>query len=401
MERLEATVRRNASVWRQFVIYLKTKLEEWNNSLAHVIKLTFTDDVFLLYSYTSLLSEKPLLRNYAIFSNCIREACPGMTRSMLTATSSFRYIPRLPPPPPGARRTTTKLSALSSTRSGGVDGFSFPLSTADEIECLEAAVRQSQRIWEQYVQFLRNQKTTAMDIAGVMKLLFQDEALDGYNFNGIQGRQRQKRPLRMYAIFVDCMLEAWQEQDIDGPQLQKGITVAITASKSRQRVKRCRENKRYLFKRIQLFKQSAQEGVDNFIFPIPDCDTIERLEVSVRMFPNIRKQYVEHLRRVKDQTKEVVKAFPVLFSDTALEMYNYMGTGRKERRAMRDYHIFHDCMLEAWSEDGVNELVLAESINIVIKRADGRKRAKLFNFRRRIFQNVGTIFSSLGPDPQL
>lgn len=56
------------------------------------------------------------------------------------------------------------------------------------------------------VQFLRNQKTTAMDIAGVMKVLFQDEALDGYNFNGIQGRQRQKRPLRMYAIFVDCML---------------------------------------------------------------------------------------------------------------------------------------------------------------------------------------------------
>lgn len=54
-----------------------------------------------------------------------------------------------------------------------------------------------------------------------------------------------------------------------------------------------------MFKRIQLFKQSAQEGVDNFIFPIPDCDTIERLEVSVRMFPNIRKQYVSDFESLK------------------------------------------------------------------------------------------------------
>ncbi|XP_053682120.1 uncharacterized protein LOC128732779 [Sabethes cyaneus] len=117
------------------------------------------------------------------------------------------------------------------------------------------------------------------------------------------------------------------------------------------------------------------------------------------MFPNVRKQYVEHLRRVKDQAKDVAKVFPVLFSDAALEMYNYNGTGRKERRPMKDYHIFHDCMLEAWSESGVNETSLQENINIVIKRADGRKRAKLFNFRRRIFQNVGTIFSNF-PDIQ-
>ncbi|XP_065073030.1 uncharacterized protein LOC135697342 [Ochlerotatus camptorhynchus] len=74
-------------------------------------------------------------------------------------------------------------------------------------------------------------------------------------------------------------------------------------------------------------------------------------------------------------------------------MYNYNGTGRKERRPMKEYHVFHDCMLEAWTPDGVTEVNLQESIHIVIKRADGRKRAKLFNFRRRIFQNVGTIFS--------
>lgn len=148
-----------------------------------------------------------------------------------------------------------------------------------------------------------------------------------------------------------------------------------------------------VLKRIELFKQSAQQGVDNFTFPIPDSDTIERLEAAVRMYPNIRKQYVEHLRRVKEQTKMVTKAFPVLFSDAALEMYNYNGTGRKERRPMKDYHVFHNCMLEAWRPEGVNEEHLQDSINIVIKRADGRKRAKLFNFRRRIFQNVGTIFS--------
>lgn len=48
-----------------------------------------------------------------------------------------------------------------------------------------------------------------------------------------------------FFLFFFVSTEAWQEQDIDGAQLQKGITVAITASKSRQRVKRCRENKRY------------------------------------------------------------------------------------------------------------------------------------------------------------
>lgn len=47
-----------------------------------------------------------------------------------------------------------------------------------------------------------------------------------------------------------------------------------------------------VLKRIELFKQSAQQGVDNFTFPIPDSDTIERLEAAVRMYPNIRKQYV-------------------------------------------------------------------------------------------------------------
>lgn len=131
------------------------------------------------------------------------------------------------------------------------------------------------------MEFLRDKKTEIMDIPSVMKLLFLDEALDGYNFNGIQGRKMQKRPLKMYAIFIDCMLgkydtvllvhwtnevpeavlrverqkkyqpphypcfstEAWREQMVDPPQLQKEICIAIAASKRRVRVKRCRENK--------------------------------------------------------------------------------------------------------------------------------------------------------------
>ncbi|XP_062703402.1 uncharacterized protein LOC134285819 isoform X3 [Aedes albopictus] len=140
-------------------------------------------------------------------------------------------------------KSFSRLSTLSSTRGAGVDGFTFPLQTADEIERLEVAVREDRTLWNQYVEYLRDKKTEIMDIPSVMKLLFLDEALDGYNFNGIQGRKMQKRPLKMYAIFIDCMLEAWRQQVLDIGHLQKEISIGITASKRRIRVKRCREKK--------------------------------------------------------------------------------------------------------------------------------------------------------------
>lgn len=48
-------------------------------------------------------------------------------------------------------KSFTRLSTLSTARSTGVDGFTFPLQTADQIERLEAAVREDRMIWNQYV----------------------------------------------------------------------------------------------------------------------------------------------------------------------------------------------------------------------------------------------------------
>lgn len=44
-----------------------------------------------------------------------------------------------------------RLSALSTNRSTGVEGFTFPLRTADDIERLETAVREDPKIYHQYV----------------------------------------------------------------------------------------------------------------------------------------------------------------------------------------------------------------------------------------------------------
>ncbi|XP_062703401.1 uncharacterized protein LOC134285819 isoform X2 [Aedes albopictus] len=147
-------------------------------------------------------------------------------------------------------KSFSRLSTLSSTRGAGVDGFTFPLQTADEIERLEVAVREDRTLWNQYVEYLRDKKTEIMDIPSVMKLLFLDEALDGYNFNGIQGRKMQKRPLKMYAIFIDCMLDAWAEYTVE--VLCKTVEDAIRKthfrhSKRVYRAKKALEEEKLIF----------------------------------------------------------------------------------------------------------------------------------------------------------
>ncbi|XP_065072963.1 uncharacterized protein LOC135697268 [Ochlerotatus camptorhynchus] len=90
-----------------------------------------------------------------------------------------------------------------------------------------------------------------MDIPSVLKLLFLDEALDGYNFNGIQGRRLQKRSLKMYAIFVDCMLDAWPEYSVQ--MLCKTVDDALRKTRLRH-AKRVYRAKKALEEEQQIFE---------------------------------------------------------------------------------------------------------------------------------------------------
>ncbi|XP_053682190.1 uncharacterized protein LOC128732815 [Sabethes cyaneus] len=67
-------------------------------------------------------------------------------------------------------------------------------------------------VWQQYVHYLRVRKLSGMKIPHVIKSLFRDEAFNGYS---MRERIRQKRPFKSYVIFVDCMLDVWQEMSTD------------------------------------------------------------------------------------------------------------------------------------------------------------------------------------------
>lgn len=105
--------------------------------------------------------------------------------------------------------------------------------------------------------------------------------------------------------------------------------------------------------------------------------------------------------------------FANIFDDRA--MYNYNVTGYcnryAKRKAMLNYQIFSDCMLgeqytvwrysddripvlvtflfflvfaDAWSKDGINEIVLCNKLQATIKKINGRKRNRKYFSKIRL-----------------
>ncbi|XP_062556701.1 uncharacterized protein LOC134221523 [Armigeres subalbatus] len=92
-----------------------------------------------------------------------------------------------------------------------VDGFSFPVYTADEVERLEEAVRSSRKIRSQYVAFLAERKPRYMDIPECFSKFFTDEAMTPYAWHGCKNPRFPRRAMKTMDIFSDCMLEAWKK----------------------------------------------------------------------------------------------------------------------------------------------------------------------------------------------
>ncbi|XP_055532227.1 uncharacterized protein LOC129730231 isoform X1 [Wyeomyia smithii] len=88
-----------------------------------------------------------------------------------------------------------------------VTGFSFPLVEPEEVERLENSVSQNDRIREEYVNFLTRKKPAGMSIVQFLPMVFSDEALDGYNYNGSNALGKCKLPMKGYDIFSHCFID--------------------------------------------------------------------------------------------------------------------------------------------------------------------------------------------------
>ncbi|XP_055620527.1 uncharacterized protein LOC129764911 [Toxorhynchites rutilus septentrionalis] len=122
----------------------------------------------------------------------------------------------------GRRRKAPSLSYRAK-----VDGFYFPLSTIQDIERLEEAVRSDLVVHDQYVEYLTVKKPLNMDVANFFSCLFTDDALIGYNYSGANNVGELKLPMRNYNIFTDCMIEAWGEQGLTHDSLEEKIKIVI------------------------------------------------------------------------------------------------------------------------------------------------------------------------------
>ncbi|XP_055527422.1 uncharacterized protein LOC129720027 isoform X2 [Wyeomyia smithii] len=126
--------------------------------------------------------------------------------------------------------------------------------------------------------------------------------------------------------------------------------------------------------------------VRGFNFPIPDEDTVELLEATVKANAQIRKEYIKFLKAKKPKSVKIINAFHALFQDEAMYSFNYSGICHRgpRRKAMQSYDIFADCMLEAWREHGIDQTALKEGLTLAIKNINGRKRNRKYFARKKI-----------------
>ncbi|XP_065073071.1 uncharacterized protein LOC135697385 isoform X1 [Ochlerotatus camptorhynchus] len=115
--------------------------------------------------------------------------------------------------------------------------------------------------------------------------------------------------------------------------------------------------------------------VNGFSFPMSCEEDIERLELMVERNPSIREQFVNYLRRRKPFSESVEECFGYFFKDEAMLRYNWKGLDRNQcpRKAMMNYHIFTDCMMDAWVTHGVQKDVLQNELRKTVFKISRRR----------------------------
>ncbi|XP_053670654.1 uncharacterized protein LOC128720974 [Anopheles nili] len=119
--------------------------------------------------------------------------------------------------------------------------------------------------------------------------------------------------------------------------------------------------------------------------PITNEEDVELLESMVKINDAVRYEYTSFLRSIMGKSLDIVSVFGNIFADSAMYGFNFSGICNRgpKRKPMQSYFIFTDCMLDAWEEYGVDESWLQDSLTLVIKKINHRKRNRKYFKKRR------------------
>ncbi|KXJ74346.1 hypothetical protein RP20_CCG013908 [Aedes albopictus] len=121
-------------------------------------------------------------------------------------------------------------------------GIIFPLNEGTEVEQLEQLVKKDSTIRQEYIDVLKL-KPRDTKIVHYVHNVFADESLIGYNYNGVNVVGQTKRAMRMYDIFSDCFMEAYEAEGLTDVELAFQLTSAIKQSRNRMRQRMFRARK--------------------------------------------------------------------------------------------------------------------------------------------------------------
>ncbi|XP_021693970.1 modifier of mdg4 isoform X8 [Aedes aegypti] len=136
------------------------------------------------------------------------------------------------PPPPKALQTGTQIRA----------GFIFPITEGKEVERLETLVAKDPVVRQEYIEVLKR-KPKGITIVAYMQNIFSDESLIGYNYNGVMVLGKRKRAMRVYEIFTNCFMDAYESEGLTQFELAFQLTLAIKQSRNRMRQRTFRARK--------------------------------------------------------------------------------------------------------------------------------------------------------------
>ncbi|XP_058814261.1 uncharacterized protein LOC131678262 [Topomyia yanbarensis] len=121
-----------------------------------------------------------------------------------------------------------------------IDGFTFPLGTVTELECLERCIQSCSETKNQFITLLRSLKNSNTSLSDTYQRLFTDALTIHYNYDGISPKYN-KRSLKSLSIFTKCMPAAWDDH-MDANMVREAIIEAV--KKSHNRYNQCSHRKR-------------------------------------------------------------------------------------------------------------------------------------------------------------
>lgn len=139
------------------------------------------------------------------------------------------------------------------TRTGGggagendvtVRGFDFPLTSGDDVERLEVAVRRNPDLRADFIRYLASKNPSQIDVIDCFSLFFADSSMVNYNWNGISSHRFPKRAMKNYSIFTDCFYDAWPALHLNADVLSFKLKRTIEKINNRRNVQHSKRRRK-------------------------------------------------------------------------------------------------------------------------------------------------------------